>query len=304
MTTSHSDPPRLFDRALRAARRDRAAQDGRFAQADYLHRAAAAGFVERLEAVTRPFPAVAILGAAHGVYADALAGRFGIERIDAVEASPQLAERTGARLGDCDPPSLAETAYDLALIGLELHAANDPVGALIATRRALKPDGLMLACAFGGETLSELRAVLAEAEIETRGGLSPRVAPMAELRDLGGLLQRAGYALPVADSDRLDIWQPSFTALLADIRAMGEANALTDRSRSFTPRRLFALAGALYAERHARADGKMRATVELIFLTGWSPAENQPQPLRPGSAKARLADALGTSETPLPRDGA
>ncbi len=292
--------PRLFDRALRAARRDRAARDGRFADADYLHRAAAAGFAERLEPVRRAFPRALILGAANGVYAEAVAGRFGIEAIDAVEAAPALAAATGARLGDVDPPDPPRAAYDLALIGLELHAANDPVGALIATRLALKPDGLMLACVFGGESFSELRACLAEAEIAVRGGLSPRVAPMAELREWGALLQRAGYALPVADADRLEIWQPSFSALLSDIRAMGEANALVERSRVFSPARLFAEAGARYAERFARADGKLRATAELVYLTGWAPAESQPKPLRPGSATTRLADALGTVEEKLP----
>lgn len=296
-----STPPRLFDRALRAARRDRAARDGRFAAADYLHRAAAEGLRERLEPVARAFPRALILGAAHGVYAEAIRGRFGVEEIDQVEAAPALAAAAGAARGDLDPPTPPGAHYDLALIGLELHAVNDLVGALIATRLALKPDGLMLACLFGGETLRELREALTEAEVAVRGGLSPRIAPMAELRDLGGLLQRAGYALPVADADRFEIWQPSFAALLEDIRAMGEANALVGRSRSFTPTALMAAAGALYAERHARADGKLRATVELIYLTGWAPAENQPTPLRPGSASTRLADALGTTETKLPR---
>lgn len=297
MTTT----PQLFDRALRAARRNHTANTGRFARADYLHRAAAAGFVERLEPVTRGFEKALILGAANGAYADAIAGRFGVETITSIEASPALAALSGAQIGELDPPEIDEQTYDLALIGLDLHAANDPVGALIATRRALKPDGLLIACLFGGETLLELRETLAEAEIAVRGGLSPRVAPMGELRELGALLQRAGFALPVADADRLTIWQPSFTALMQDIRDMGEANALHERSRSFTPARLFAAAGALYAERYQRTDGKLRATVELIFLTGWAPAESQPQPLRPGSAKARLADALGTTETKLPR---
>ena len=134
-----------------------------------------------------------------------------------------------------------------------------------------------------------------------RGGLSPRIAPFGELRDLGALLQRAGYALPVADADRLEIWHPSFAALLDDIRAMGETNALTERSRHFSPASLFAHAGALYEDRYAREDGKIRATVELIYLTGWAPAETQQKPLRPGSAAARLADALGAKEERLPR---
>ncbi|MCI4663621.1 MAG: class I SAM-dependent methyltransferase [Neomegalonema sp.] len=295
-------PPHLFDRDLRALRRDRAARDGRFADADYLHRAAAAGFVERLEPVNRAFPHAVVLGAAHGVYADAIAGRFGVEQIDAMEGAPALARQSAARCADLDPPALEEGRYDLLLIGLELHAVNDPIGTLVAARRALKPDGLMLACMFGGETLRELRAALAEAEITVRGGLSPRVAPMAELRDLGGLLMRAGYAMPAADADRLEIWQPNFSALLADIRAMGEANCLVERSRSFTPARVFAMAGALYAERHARADGKLKASVELIYLAGWAPAADQPQPLRPGSAAVRLADALGAAERKLPGD--
>lgn len=296
MTTA----PRLFDRALRAERRDRAQKRGAFAAADYLHRAASDGFVERLEPVTRAFPRALILGAANGVYAEAIEGRFGVETIDQVEAAPSLAAAAGARIGDLDPPELPPAMYDLALIGLELHAVNDPVGALIATRLALKPDGLMLACLFGGESLRELRETLAEAEIAVRGGLSPRVAPMGELRDWGGLLQRAGYALPVADADRLEIWQPDFMALLSDLRAMGESNALFDRDRAGAPARLFAMAGALYQERYARADGKLKATVELVFLSGWAPADTQPKPLRPGSAATRLADALGTTERKLP----
>jgi hypothetical protein len=176
--------------------------------------------------------------------------------------------------------------------GLALHWANDPVGQLVQARRALRPDGLMIAALFGGETLAGLRAALAEAEIATIGGLSPRVAPMGEVRDLGGLLQRAGFALPVADSQPFDVSYPSVVELMRDLRAMGETNVMRDRLRRPTRREMLARAAALYAERFGDGGDRVLARFEVIFLTGWAPAPGQPQPLRPGSAKARFADAL------------
>ncbi len=191
---------------------------------------------------------------------------------------------------------LVEGGNDLLVHGLALHWANDPVGQLVQIRRALKPDGLFLGALFGGETLAELRAALAEAEIETLGGLSPRVAPMGEIRDLGGLLQRAGFALPVADSRRFEVSYASAVDLMRDLRAMGETNVLRDRLRRPMRREMLGRTAAIYAERYPAEGGRVRAHFEVIFLTGWSPAPDQPQPLRPGSAKARLADALGVSE--------
>ena len=191
------------------------------------------------------------------------------------------------------------SGFDLAVHTLALHWANDPVGQMIQLRRALKKDGMFLGVLFGGQTLWELRSCLATAEAEIVGGLSPRVAPMAEIRDLGGLLQRAGFALPVADSIPLNVTYPSFFALLRDLRGMGEGNALNDRLRRPTQRGVFTRAAEIYHENYADKDGRLSATFELIFLSGWAPDESQPKPLRPGSAVARLSDALGTQEKSL-----
>jgi SAM-dependent methyltransferase len=194
---------------------------------------------------------------------------------------------------------LDEAAHDLVLHALALHWADDPVGQLIQCRRALRPDGLLLAICFGGQTLNELRASLGEAEIALTGGLSPRIAPMAEIRDLGALLQRAGLALPVADAwtQRVEYADPF--ALMRDLRAMGESNALAARLRRPTRRAVLLRAAERYAETFATAEGRIPASFEFIALTGWAPDAGQPQPLRPGSAKTRLADALGTQERPL-----
>jgi SAM-dependent methyltransferase len=199
---------------------------------------------------------------------------------------------------DDETLALQPGAQDLVVHALALHWANDPVGQLIQARRALRPDGLFLGVTFGGRSLAELRAVLAEAEVALTGGLSPRVLPMADVRDLGGLLQRAGLALPVADTAQHVVTYDDLDALIADLRAMGETAALTERDRRAPPRRLFETARDLYAQSFPAGDGRIRATAELVYLTGWAPDESQPKPLRPGSATARLADALGTVETP------
>lgn len=209
-----------------------------------------------------------------------------------------------ARLVPDEPVlDLEPGAHDLVIHALALHWADDPVGQLIQCRRALRPDGLFLGVLFGGESLRELRAALAEAEARLLGGLSPRVAPMAEIRDLGALLQRAGFALPVADSDRRTVLYASALHLMRELRAMGEGNALAARHRRPPPRALFAEAARIYAETYGRADGRVPATVEMIHLAGWAPHESQQTPLRPGSAAARLAEALGAAERPLPREG-
>lgn len=191
---------------------------------------------------------------------------------------------------------LRESAHDLVIHAMSLHWADDPVGQIVQCRRALKPDGLFLAVAFGGTTLSELRDVLAEAEAQVTGGISPRVAPMAEVRDMGGLLQRAGLALPVADNLRKRVTYSNAIALMHDLRAMGESNALAERHRMIPPRALFPTAAALYAQKHPAEENRIQATFELVFLTGWAPHESQQKPLRPGAAKHRLADALGVEE--------
>ncbi|GIX13102.1 MAG: SAM-dependent methyltransferase [Paracoccaceae bacterium] len=274
-------PPRLFDAAIRAARMARAH--------DFpLHDAAADELAERLLEVNRSFRDVAIIGHAAPAWAARLTGH---PRIGSIAALPEA-----------ETLPLAPGSVDLVIHALWLHWANDPVGVLVQSRLALRPDGLLLAPLLGGRTLAELRAVLAEAEAAETGGLSPRVAPMGDIRDLGALLQRAGYAMPVADSTRLTLRYRDIFHLMRDLRAMGETNAMAGRLRRFTRRGLFARAGALYAGL-ADAEGRIPATFETVWLTGWAPGPGQPRPLRPGSARMRLADALGTREQPLPRGG-
>ncbi|TNF64173.1 MAG: methyltransferase domain-containing protein [Rhodobacteraceae bacterium] len=200
---------------------------------------------------------------------------------------------------DDETLALDPGAHDLVIHAMCLHWANDPVGQLVQCRRALRPDGLALVFCLGGQTLAELRAALAQAEIAETGGLSPRVLPMAEIRDLGALLQRAGFALPVADSRKLTAEYRDLAHMMRDLRAMGEGNAMAERLRRPTRRAVFARAEAIYRAAGETAAGGLPATFEIISLTGWAPATGQPQPLRPGSARTRLADVLGTTETPL-----
>lgn len=200
---------------------------------------------------------------------------------------------------DEDTLPLEEGAHDLLIHAMSLHWANDPVGQLIQARRSLKPDGLFLGVFFGGETLHELRASLAQAEADLTGGLSPRVAPMGEIRDLGALLQRAGFSLPVADYIPLKASYESPLHLMRDLRAMGETSALAARPRHVMRRSVMLRACELYVQRFTTEDGRVPARFDLMVLTGWAPDESQPQPLRPGSARARLADALGTQENSL-----
>ncbi len=275
-------PPELFDRALWLRRREVRAlpRPG----ADFLHRAAAEAAAERLDFTTRDFPRAALVWPGAPVWEETLAAHPRIRRLETVEATAE------------EILPLEREGYDLAVLGLTLHWTNDPVGVLIQMRRALKPDGLLIASGLGGETLADLRVALAEAEVEAEGGLSPRVSPMGEVRELGALLQRAGLALPVADADRLTATYADPLALMRDLRAMGEANALRDRRRGPLRRATLARACAFYADRAPADEGRVSATFEIVTLTGWAPSPAQPQPLRPGSAKTRLADALGVPE--------
>ena len=202
---------------------------------------------------------------------------------------------------DSDTLDLERGSCDLVLHAMALHWANDPVGQLVQCRLALEPDGLLLAVCFCGDTLTELRDSLLQAESFVCGGISPRIAPMGSLGDYGGLLQRAGLALPVADRISVPASYASGRSLLRDLRAMGETNALADRSRGFARRALFEEMERVYSQRHADETGRMKATFELAFLTGWSPSPGQQQPLKPGSAEARLADALSSVEHRLER---
>lgn len=212
--------------------------------------------------------------------------------------SPLVAlDRPDAVIDDEIPP-LGPAASDLVVSALGLQFVNDLPGVFAQIRGGLRADGLFLAAVVGGDTLHELRDVLAEAELEICGGVSPRILPFADIRDYGGLLQRAGFALPVTDRDRLTVRYPAMDGLMADLRAMGATNVLVERSRRPTPRRVFDRAGELYRRRHSDADGRIRATFEIVWLSGWAPHPDQQQPLKPGSARARLADALGTTEHP------
>lgn len=285
-----------------AARRDRAHAAGFAGRGDFLYRLVADQVAERLADVTRRFEAPVLIGSGGGVIGEVLGPMTGPLRV--LERAPARAAAAGVPpVATLDPLPLDEASADLVISALELHWANDPVGQLIQMRRALRPDGLLIAALFGGATLHELRASMAEAEAAVTGGLSPRIAPMGELRDLGALLQRAGFAMPVADSERVQASYPDVRTLMRDLRAMGETNAMADRRRVFLRRDVLAAAEAIYAHSFpadtadTAGDRRIAATFEIVFLTGWSPAPDQPQPLRPGSAKMRLADALGTTET-------
>ncbi len=290
-----TDRPALFDTDLLDRRRDRAMRFGFAGRGDFLHREVAGLLCERLAEVTRTFTDAAVIGSGAGVYRTALSQDIG--SLTEIETCPARARIAGCTTAETlDPLPLAAGSLDLVISALELHWANDPVGQLIQMRRALRPDGLMLAALFGGQTLHELRAALAEAEIETSGGLSPRIAPMGEVRDLGGLLQRAGVTMPVADVERLTVTYASIVDLMHDLRAMGETNVQTARRRVPMRRDMLARAGEIYAASFPAPDGRITATFEIVFLTGWAADDSQPKPLRPGSAKARLADALGAVE--------
>ncbi|TDX31964.1 methyltransferase domain-containing protein [Rhodovulum visakhapatnamense] len=272
-------PPDLTDRHALALHRARALRAG---PALFLHEAAAAEIKERLNEVNRTFTAPAVVTPFEKPWAEIL---------------------PSARLVAADETlTLDPGAHDLVIHALALHWSNDPVGQLIQCRRALKPDGLFLGVLFGGRSLHELRGAMAEAETAILGGLSPRVLPMAEIRDAGGLLQRAGLALPVADCAEISLSYKDLHRLMHDLRAMGETNSLAARHRRPAPRRLFDEAARRYAEIHTMPDGRIPATVEMIYLAGWAPAETQPQALKPGSARMRLADALG-AHTPRPGSG-
>lgn len=216
-----------------------------------------------------------------------------------VTGFPQLWQDIGQSVPDDDILSLKPGAHDLVVHALCLHWATDPVGQLVQCRHALQPDGLFLGVLFGGQTLHELRTCLAEAESQVTGGLSPRVLPMGEIRDLGALLQRAGFALPVADSFTKTVRYRDAFHLMRDLRLMGEGNALAARLRQPTRRTVLLRAAEIYQSQYADAEGRIPATFEFICLTGWSPHESQQKPLRPGSAAQRLADALQTSELPI-----
>ena len=285
-----SGVPHIFDGRARRSRRARAIT---LTGQSFLALEAGAGIAERAGAANRSFQKALDIGS--------LDSAFGLLK-------PLAQGWTRTNYSENELLDLPPESFDLAVSALSLHAINDLPGALIQIRRALKPDGLFVAALFGGETLRELRDAFAAGEEQTTGGASPRVSPFADVRDLGGLLQRAGFNLPVADIERTTVRYGEFQTLASDLRAAGETNALAERSRKPMRRDTLAASIAHYAANHAEADGRLRATFDIVYLTGWTPHESQQKPLQPGSARARLADALGTKEqdagdvTPKPRN--
>lgn len=285
-----SESPTIFDRELLRARQQRACALG---PATFLLDRVAEELAERLSVVLRQFDRAVDFGTPTDALRQVLgaSGKLG----DIVAAtSTGAAETIVAKDGQAFP----EASLDLVVSALALQFVNDLPGTLIQIRRALKPDGLLLAAMIGGDSLSELREAFAEAESEIEGGISPRVSPFADIRDLGSLLQRAGFALPVIDSDRLTVRYDNPLALMRDLRAMGATNVLNERRRTPLKRATLQRMLEIYARRFADADGRLRATFEIVWLTGWAPHESQQKPLKPGSATQRLADALGAKEIP------
>lgn len=294
MTPDH----RIFDRRLLIERRNRLA-DGA-ADHDFLLARVADDLAERLSAINRRFPIALNLGAHHGLLGRRLRRLPGVELVIDMEPAARLLAQCGGPRVQADEEALpfAGESFDLVVSGLALQFVNDLPGTLLQVRRLLKPDGLLLAAMLGGITLTELRTAMIAAEEEIEGGASPRVAPFADVRDLGALLQRAGFALPVADSETVTVTYADPLALMRELRAMGAANALLARKKSPLRRVTLARALEIYADRFGIANGRIPATFEIITLTAWAPHESQQKPLQPGSANVRLAEVLRTEEMP------
>jgi NADH dehydrogenase [ubiquinone] 1 alpha subcomplex assembly factor 5 len=294
-----ADSMNVFDRRLVRRRRDRAA--AALDAHDFLFREAAERLADRLDDVRRKFPLALDLGCHGGEIAAALRGRGGIETLVQCDLSTTMAGRAAANgnptlAADEEVLPFAPESFDLVVSALSLHWVNDLPGCLLQIRQCLKPDGLFLGAMLGGDTLCELRQSLMEAELAEVGGVSPRVSPFADLRDAGSLLQRAGFALPVIDGDRLTASYADVLKLMHDLRGMGEGNAVRERAgRSIHPA-LAARTDDIYRRRFGDAEGRLIATFQIIYLTAWAPAAGQQRALAPGSARTRLAEALGTVE--------
>jgi SAM-dependent methyltransferase len=283
--------PLVFDRALLRRRQARARALGFEA---FLLDRVASDLADRLGAVLREYPVAVDLGTPSDALRSVLAGATSIGALYRVAASPDADV-----VVDEEALPFRDGSLDVVVSALALQFVNDLPGTLVQIRRALKPDGLFLAALLGGDTLTELRQSFAAAEAEVEGGVSPRVAPFADVREMGALLQRASFALPVTDMERLTIRYSSPFILMGELRRMGATNVLTERRRMPLRRATLNRMAQIYAQRFADPDGKVRATFEIIWLSGWAPHESQQKPLRPGSAQTRLADALGTKETKL-----
>lgn len=298
-----TDPMQVFDRALVRRHRDRAAP--RFAEYNFLFAEVAERLADRLMDVRRDFPRALDLGCHDGTLGRRIAGHKGITTVVGCDLSPALAARAARANGlavaaDEEFLPFGPASFDLVLSNLSLHWVNDLPGALIQIRQTLKPDGLFLAALLGGETLVELRHCLMQAELAVCDGVSPRVSPFADVRDVGGLLQRAGFSLPVVDSDTLTVTYDNVFKLMADLRGMGETNAVLARRPVPARRAMLAEAARLYAETFAEADGRIPATFKVLYLAGWAPHESQQKPLKRGSGKVSLAQALGGRDGPEP----
>ena len=291
--TASGETSALFDRRAWRLHRDRAARIG---TSDFLYAEIVDRLLDRLDLVGREFPIALDLGARDGLLARALKRRPGTVRVVAAEPSAAFLAAVPPPRVVADPELLPfrDAGFDLIASVLALHWAADLPGALAQLRRALKPDGLLLAAMLGGQTLVELRTALFEAELAEEGGVSPRVSPAIELADAAALLQRAAFAMPVADSETITVTYSDTLALMRDLRAMGETNALTTRRR-FMRRATLARAAMVHAERFGDSEGRLPATFEILFLCGWAPHPNQPQSVPRGSATHRLADALKKS---------
>jgi len=275
----------IFDRDLLNKKRARAALN--FDDADFLFTWVIDNLRDRLEVIQRDYDVIAQLGGRGGKIIE---GSLVYDLNDAF--SPDV-------IADNEFLTLKPQSHDLIISALDMHSVNDLPGALLQIKQALKPDGLFIAAVFGGETLHELRTSLSETEMTLRGGLSPRVFPFADKQEFGALLQRAGFALPVVDSEIVTVTYEHMFKLMSDIRGMGESNIIAARDKRYVGKDFFIKAAQHYAENYAESDGRIPASFEIIFLIGWAPHDSQQKPLQPGSAKERLADALETSETKL-----
>jgi NADH dehydrogenase [ubiquinone] 1 alpha subcomplex assembly factor 5 len=283
---------KIFDRDLVRVRRQRRA--GAFHNFDFLKREVANRLDDRLHDVNRSFRIAADLGSHSGIMATLLGQHSGIETIISTDLSGDMVRRSPGFPVVADEEFLPFKDDSLSLITsvLSLHWVNDLPGALIQANRALKPDGLFMAALFGGETLTELRQALLQAEMQETGGASPRVSPYVDVREAGDLLQRGGFALSVADTERITVDYSDALALMRDLRGMGESNALLTRHRAPMTRRIMMATAEVYHDLFARPDGRIPASFDIVFLMGWSPHESQQQPLKPGSATVKLGDAL------------
>lgn len=309
--TNSTSPIDIFDRAAIRVFRNRAA--AKISDYNFLFDLAFKNLAERLQVIRRKFPQALLLGARQSPdLALSLGKQSGIEALSVFELSHKMLTRyqaldkeaaaafsiTAAQADEEFLPCAADS-LDLIISNLGLHSVNDLPGTLIQINRTLKPDGLFLGAMLGGETLYELREILNEVEIRRRGGVSPHISPFADKQQMGGLLQRAGFALPVVDSDIITVSYENIFKLMADLRGMGESNAVLARNKTPISHALLIDAAQLYQERYGEADGRIKASFEIIYLLGWAPHDSQQKPLRPGSAKHNLADALQTDEIKL-----